>query len=140
VYHIRKKKSHKATRMIEWFENLPEQCPPKDAFVPNGITVYRFAFSEESSENDFISQRMLFPNKEFVGVDECTARSLSVLNDLDACKNKLKLPRNRKRFKSILEVNLRDGDGLIKQTFKDINHYSWWRSNSFNFANAKKIV
>ena len=122
--------------MIEWFENLPEQCPPKDAVNPEGMTVYRFSFAGIPDEADFISQRMLNPERVFNGVDECTARSLSVFDNIEACQNRLKLPRNRKRFSSILKVNLEGGDGLIMKTFRNQNHYSWWRSNTFNFENV----
>ena len=125
--------------MKEWFEELPEYCPPKESFVPKGMTVYRFSSSEIPSNNDFISQRLLNPDKIFSGVSECIARSLSVYDDLDACNNIYKLPRHRKRFKSILVVNLNESDGLIMKTFKDPNHYSWWRSNSFNFETANKV-
>lgn len=125
--------------MIEWHEELPDQCPPEEAFNPNGMTVYRFCSTETPSESDFISQRMLFPGKVFNGITECTAKSLSVINDLEACKNKLKLPRIKKRFNSILEVNLTNGDGLILKTFNDPNHFSWWRSKSFSINSVKRI-
>lgn len=125
--------------MIDWFENLPEQCPPSDATYPNGMTVYRFSFTGIPDNPDFISQRMQNPEKVFHGVDECTAKSLSVFDSLDACQNKLKLPRNRKRFSGILEVNLTNEDGLIKKTFSDPDHYSWWRSNTFTFENVRTI-
>ncbi len=125
--------------MIEWNEELPEQCPPKDSFSPEGMTVYRFSNNEIPSETDFISQRMLQPEKIFEGVDECIARSISVLNDIETCQNRLKLPRMRKKFSSILEITLVQNDGLIKKTFNDPNHYSWWRSKSFTFDDIIKV-
>jgi hypothetical protein len=125
--------------MKEWFEELPEQCPPNKAFIPQGMTVYRFSSSEVPNNNDFISQRLLNPERFFNGVSECFARALSVYDNLEACNNIYKLPRHKKRFKSILEVNLCDGDGLIMKSFNDPNHYSWWRSNSFNFETSNKV-
>lgn len=125
--------------MIEWNEELPEQCPPKDSINPEGMTVYRFSKNAIPTEEDFISQRMLQPAKVFNGVDECTARSLSVLNDIETCQNRLKLPRMRKKFSSILEVKLSQNDGLIKKTFNDPFHYSWWRSKSFTFDDIIKV-
>lgn len=101
--------------MIEWFEKLPKQCPPKDANNPDGKIVYRFAHNKTPQESDFISQRMIQPNRIFKDVDDCISRSLSVLDDLDTCKNKLKLPRMRKRFSSIIEIKLENKDGLIKK-------------------------
>ncbi len=126
--------------MIEWNEELPEQCPPKDSVSPEGMTMYRFCKNEIPNESDFISQRMLQPHKFFNDVDECTARSLSVLNDLEACQNKLKLPRTRKKFSSISELHLTKNDGLIKKTFNDPNHYSWWRSKSFTIDSIIKVI
>jgi hypothetical protein len=125
--------------MKDWYEDLPEYCPPKEAFAPKGMTVYRFSSSDFPSNNDFISQRLLSPDRVFEGVCECITGSLSVYNQLDACYNIYKLPRHRKRFKTIMEVSLNDSDGLIMQTFQNPYHYSWWRSNSFNF-DAVKIV
>jgi len=125
--------------MKKWFEELPKQCPPEEAFIPQGMTVYRFSSSEVPNNNDFISQRLLNHDRVFNGVSECIARSLSVYDNLTACNNISKLPRHRKRFKYILEVYLRDSDGLIMKTFKNPNHYSWWRSNSFNFETANKV-
>lgn len=124
--------------MIEWFEELPESCPPKEAFIPNEMTVYRLSTDETPSNTDFLSFRSLNPERIIKGVDECTVRSLSVFDDLDACRNHLKLPMPKKKFKNILEINLSNNDGLIMKTFKDPNHYSWWRSKSFNVENVNK--
>ena len=122
-----------------WYEDLPKQCPPDDAFNPNGMILYRLAVSEIPTNNDFLSQRYLNPDRIFNNVSECLARSISTLNDIDACKNMIKLPRYRKRFKSIFELKLDEKDGVIKQTFKKSEHFSWWRSNLFNFENPKKV-
>lgn len=125
--------------MIEWFEDLPPQCPPKEAIAPNGMKVYRFSSNDEPTEHDFLSQRMLNPDREFKNISECVSRSLSVFNDIQECKNRIKLPRNRKRFKQILEVELTDMDGLILKTFTHPNHYSWWRSKAFNWETVSII-
>lgn len=126
--------------MNRWFEELPEQCPPPEAFNPDGKTLYRFLKNEEPIEEDLNSQRTMAPDKIFVGVDECIARSVSVLDNLEKCHNLRKLPRHKKKgWKAILELRLTESDGLILKTFSDPNHYSWWRSNSFNFATARVI-
>lgn len=124
--------------MVEWNEELPELCPPSDAIVPENIIVYRFCRELNPTEDDFISHRKLWPDKRFDGVDECLARSLSVIDDLEICKNRLKLPR-MKNFNSIYEVRLGVNDGLIKKTFPDPNHYSWWRAKSFIIDNIVKV-
>lgn len=125
--------------MKKWFEELPQSCPPKEAFSPQGMIVYRFSSCEAPSNKDFLSQRFQNPDRIFSGISECLTRSLSVYDNLDACKNMLNLPRHRKRFKSIMVLRLSEPDGLIMKTFKDPNHYSWWRSNSFNFEIANIV-
>lgn len=123
----------------EWYEDLPSLCPPKDAITPNDTVLYRLGTSDFPTNNDFLSQRFLNPENLFTGVSECLAKSISVLNNLDACDNMIKLPRLRKRFKSIIELKLDENDGLIKKTFKKPEHFSWWRSKSFNFENSEKV-
>lgn len=124
--------------MKAWFEELPDQCPPEEAYSPQGMTVYRFSFTELPTNNDFLSHRLLYPDGIF-GVSECRARSLSVFDNLDTCKNMHKLPRFRRRFKSILKLDLREDDGLIMKTSTNPYHYSWWRSISFNVELVTKI-
>ncbi len=124
--------------MNKWYEDLPNLCPPDDAIIPNTI-LYRLATNNYPTNNDFLSQRLLNPERDFNNVSECIAKSLSVFNDLEACKNMFKLPRIRRKYKSILELKLDEEDGLIKKTFKKPEHFSWWRSNSFNFENPEKV-
>ncbi len=125
--------------MGKWFEELPKECPPKEALTPTGITVYRLSLSEIPSSQDFLSHRFIYPKKYFHGVSECVARSVSVYNCVEACKNLFKLPRHKKKRKLILKVTLKDSDGLIMKTFADPNHYSWWRSKSFNYETANIV-
>jgi hypothetical protein len=115
--------------MIKWFEELPDKCPPNDAFDPEGFTFYRLTVGENPAEQDFNSQRATCPNCNFKSVSECVARSLSVWDDIEKCLNLLKLPRHKN--KKIMTLALKSTDGLALQTFKQ-NHYSWWRSSSFN--------
>lgn len=125
--------------MMNWFEELPEQCPPKEAFNPEGFSFYRFSSSENPDLNDFLSHRYLHPTTVFNNVPECIARSLSVYDSLEKCINLRKLPRHRNKWKSILELKLNADDGLVMKTFPDPNHYSWWRSNSFKLETAKIV-
>ena len=125
------------TSVMNWIEELPEQCPPKEAFATKDQTIFRLARSRDFDENDFHSQRSLRPNAIFNGVSECIARSLSVFNTAEACYNKLKLPYMRKKFVCVLKINLTEDDGMMVQSGKDINHYSWWRSNRFTLLNAE---
>lgn len=113
--------------MIEWFENLPEQCPPQDALEPNGLKFYRLVSDIENPIEELISQRLEFPTKVFK-VDECTCCAVSVYSSIKDCEDIIKFPRHK--HKKIYEINLEKDDGLIKQTFKP-SHHSWWRSTNF---------
>ncbi|OAV72502.1 hypothetical protein Barb6_01067 [Bacteroidales bacterium Barb6] len=120
---------------MEWFEALPEQCPPENAFEPNNELFYRIVRSENIEFSDFISQREADNTKVFTGISECTARTLSVFNNLDATKKLLKLPKFRN--KKIAEIILSKEDGLLLKTFTNPYHYSWWRAKSYDISRAK---
>jgi hypothetical protein len=117
---------------MNWFESLPNECPPKEAVDTEGYTVYRITESTPPNDSDFYSHRMKFPEKIFK-VDECQARSLSVYDDYNATLNVTKLPTFKKKTNFIVELNLRKGDGLIAKT-SGPNHYSWWRSRDFKMT------
>ncbi len=119
-----------------WFEELPTQCPPSDATPANG-EYYRLITGDVLVCEDFHSHRMLNPLKPF-RVSECVARSLSVFSDEAACQNLTKLAIHR--GKKIARVNLSSSDGSIKKTGKDKDHYSWWRSQEFDFSKATVIA
>ena len=123
---------------MNWIENLPEKCPPDEAFVPDNFKVFRLATTETADEINFQSQRALKPNSKFKGVDECVARSISVFNEINKCLNMAKLPLYKNKWKAVLEIELNEDDGLALKTFKDPNHYSWWRSS--NFDTNKSII
>lgn len=114
--------------MLEWFEELPEACPPQDAFTPNQEKYYRLAENNPPEDKDFHSQRKCAQHAVFKGVPECIACSVSIWKDKERCLNIKKLPRHKN--KSVVELTLNREDGLLLQTFKP-QHYSWWRSRSF---------
>ena len=120
---------------MNWYEQLPELCPPVDA-VPCEGTYYRIAKGNPASNGDFFSQRKLQPNKVFtgLGVDECVARSISLFSDINDATRRLKLPKFRNA--QIAGVTLEPKDGVMKKTFSD-SHYSWWRSTNFEVSQAK---
>jgi len=117
--------------MTKWFEELPDKCPPDNAFNPEGYTFYRLTTGDTPTEQDFFSQRANCPDCNFRNVSECIARSLSVWDDVEKCLNLLKLPRHKN--KKLITLPLKSTDGLVLQTFKQ-NHHSWWRSSSFDVA------
>ncbi|SIN95260.1 hypothetical protein [Chitinophaga niabensis] len=115
-----------------WFEELPERCPPQDVLLPNGKTFYRLINGETPTSDDFLSTRAEFPLQVFSGVDECIVRSISIFTQKNDCENILKLARHK--HKKVFEISLYENDGAIKQTFK-ASHHSWWRTLSFQISN-----
>lgn len=111
-------------REKKWFEELPESCPPEDALICEG-KFYRIAAGDPVKSLDFFSQRRLNPDKIFVGegIDECIVRSVSLFNDLDETRKRLRLPKFRNS--TIAEIVLSEEDGMIKKKF-GAAHYSWW--------------
>jgi hypothetical protein len=124
--------------MNNWVEELPEKCPPDNAFDPEGMTFYRLARTKPVSENDFLSHRKLHSNTVFKGVSECLAYSISIWDNLDKCVNILKLPRHKNKPKIVMQLDLQSRDGLVLQTFK-VNHFSWWRTTSFDLNSVQVI-
>lgn len=121
---------------MNWNEKLPDKCPPEEAFKPDELTVYRLVTAEHICEEDFQSQRALKPMAKFNNVDECIARSLSVFNAKEKCLNLTKLPHFKGKGKTVARLDLQKDDGVILKTFKDPNHYSWWRTTNFDITNS----
>ena len=124
--------------MNNWTEELPKNCPPADAFDPNGMVFYRLAKTNPVTENDFLSQRAIKPKTVFENVNECISRSLSVWDDFEKCINIFKLPRHKNKPQIVMKLNLKSGDGLILHTFKP-NHFSWWRTKNYDISSTLVI-
>ena len=112
----------------EWFEALPEQCPPTDAKRCEGC-YYRIANGNPVTTEDFFSQRKMQPDKIFkgLGIDECVTRAVSLFSEREEAKKA-----------NIALVILEPKDGVLKKTF-GIAHYSWWRTKDFNVLQAKIV-
>ncbi|WP_282372353.1 hypothetical protein [Pseudomonas sp. PS02290] len=109
-----------------WFESLPEQCPPSDAFEPEDFVCYRLCRGATATKEDFLSHRELLPNSIF-NAPECIARAVSVHSELSDSLKLKGLPAHRE--KTVFELCLSPKHGMIKKTGK-ASHYSWWRSSS----------
>lgn len=119
-----------------WYEALPEQCPPGDAFTPKEFVCYRLCEGEQATSDDFLSHRHLNPLKKFK-TPECRARSISVFKSIDDLSNIRKLAAHR--HKAVARVTLNSVDGVVKQTGQR-THFSWWRSNGFDVEKATEVV
>ncbi len=115
-----------------WYEELPEQCPPSDAFNPDRFVCYRLCECIEPSDGDFLSHRVIFPDKIF-RVPECQARSISVFQNPEDLDRILKLAIHKHKAK--VKIVLSQNDGVAIKTGKD-SHFSWWRSRGFDLASA----
>lgn len=113
--------------MTNWFEELPEKCPPDDSFAPQGQTFYRLVSNQPVKSEDFVSQAQSASLK-FKNFDPCILRAVSIFLDKKDCEKIGKLPRHQ--HKLVHAITLAEGDGLVKQTFNP-SHYSWWRSVNF---------
>lgn len=117
-------------------EELPENCPPADAISPDSKTFYRLVSNNPPVDDDFRSQRKLFPARQF-NVDECQALSLSVFSDVESIKQILKFKTHKN--KKIAQILLAAADGVVKQTGNTVSHYSWWKTTDFQPNNAHVI-
>jgi len=113
----------------EWANELPTECPPKDACYPNQLVVYRLVTTMPPTENDFIPQWDLHPEKKHR--NECVAKSLSTNISLPLCQDMLKLTRF-KNYHFIVCLVLCEDAGKTLQTGQTATHYSWWRYKSYD--------
>ncbi len=119
-----------------WYETLPDQCPPREAFTPQDFICYRLRLGDKVTCKDFHSHRYLSPHKKF-HTTECIASSVSVFQDKSDLSNILKLAVHR--GKKIAQITLYPYDGLALKT-GNRTHYSWWRSDKFDINNAVEVV
>lgn len=122
----------------EWFEELPDRCPPPDALIPKDFIAYRAVRTIPPTDKDFESYRVIFPRRKFK-LDECTVRSISLSIKPECCFELLSLPNREEKY--VIEIALNADSGVIKKTGNNILHFSWWRKKNFNVANAtQKLV
>jgi hypothetical protein len=127
--------------LMTWAEPLPADCPPVDAFKPQGQPFYRMIENPQPSESDFYSLRKLNPTKKY-GFDECIAMAISVFDKKASCQQLRLLPIYKGRFKNrlMIEIILNSDCGLIKQTGKTASHYSWWLLQGYNPIAFYKVL
>ena len=116
---------------MNYFEELPDNCPPSDAFESDGYEFFRLCVGDPAISSDFFSQKKENPSRTFAGVSDCILSSVSLWDDKNKCLNQKKYPIQKNKI--LGKIELQKEDGLIKNTFKP-NHYSWWRSDNFDPA------
>lgn len=125
----------------KYFEdlNMGISCPHEDAFVPDGVkTYFRVLKSSEVNSDCFLPTVVKGDKPLPMGYDDCIGKSVSIYDDLQGMINGFfKLPHNRGKKKHIGVLKLKPNDGLLKQTFDNKNHHSWWRSHAFDVVTVE---
>jgi hypothetical protein len=121
----------------QFFENLSSvdiTCPHQDSFSPDGIRIYYRVLKTNEVTSESFSPTEIKANRPIPsGFDMCIGMSVSIYDDLQGMINGFfKLPSNKGKKKHIGVLKLQSGDGMLKQTFDNKNHHSWWRSKSFD--------
>lgn len=122
----------------EYFEDLNVgcTCPHADAFVPKGEkTYYRIIKAEAANSACFLPTPIREGRPLPDGFDDCIGKSVSIYDDLDGMINgffKIQAGKKKSRSIKIGELRLQEKDGVLKQTFDNKNHHSWWRSQHFD--------
>lgn len=117
---------------------MPDGCPPEDIEVAYGHPFFRLArYADRYDEDDFKSYAELAPYKDW-GEDLPLAIGLSIIEGEKTVRNRIKSPFYN-RFKGIIAMNLNKEDGVLKQTGKNLAHYTWWRTQQFSIENLKML-
>lgn len=115
---------------MDYREPLPEGCPPPEsAEITAELVVFRLVRTSPPTADDFRSQRLEKPERNFPGISECQACGLSVFADKHVCLQALKLPTQR--GKQLCRVKLGAGAGRIQQTGRPA-HHTWWPFVAFD--------
>ena len=102
---------------------FPEGCPPDDAKAEE-LCVYRYCMTESVIANDFLSYYQI-DSEKYKG--NIIAYGLSVFCNKQECIKGMKLPAiKRKGFKSFASGITYINMGVIKQTFNNPSHITWW--------------
>ncbi|WP_186115466.1 hypothetical protein [Burkholderia gladioli] len=112
-------------------ENLPQQCPPGYAVVPNNFDVYRAIQAQQPTLQDFDSQARL-GTVNLEGRDDvftCRAFSCSVFSNISGARKLTKLPKFR-GYKFIAHLRLDPTSGVVHNSSG--YHYDWWISAACN--------
>ena len=125
---------------MNWAEPLPPDCPPKEAYSPNGEIFYRMIEGLVPCQEDFHSERKRNPQRKIS--DECIARAVSLFDTIESCKQLRLLPYHRNRFsgKPMAEIILDADCGVISQTGKNPHHFSWWLVEGYDPLQFSNVI
>lgn len=127
------KKSHE----IKWANELPEGCPPENILIPSDQEMYRLTLeADKVTEADFIPYLEQYKEKKYSVPQRIMAAGLSVFSSYAPTLTQ-KIP-TLKKFKGVAKLLLNPQDGVLAKTGGE-NHYTWWRSTSFDINSAEII-
>lgn len=127
------KKSHE----IEWANELPEGCPPENILIPSDQEMYRLTLeADKVTEADFIPYLEQYKERKYSAPQKIMAAGLSVFCSYDPTLMQ-KIPA-LKKYKGVAKLLLNPQDGVLAKTGGE-NHYTWWRSTSFDINSAEII-
>ena len=126
--------------MIEYLEELPDDCPPEDAIeIKESLAIYRLIKDDSPTDYDFYSQRKRNPMivHGYGNEHECMLCGLSVFKSVDKLKN---LGRYKRSKETICLVRLTYGAGRIKLTNPKNGHHTWWPLKGFDILGHCKVI
>lgn len=123
-----------------WADELPQNCPPEDVCVANNDDFFRLIHhTDHTTPEDWQSTIAEQPNRKFTPEQIIYASGMSVLNDLEVARRKLKMPlMKNKGLVGIAKISLIPEDGVVMQTFGD-SHHTWWRTTICKLEKAETI-
>jgi hypothetical protein len=121
-----------------WKENLPSDCPPKEA-IEIKSKVFRILKEEIPSEIDFTPYSRLYPDNERYRY-LCKAFAVSFYNSFQNAKKSWSeaYQRENNLGNYIGEYEINESDG--KSTYlSNTGHYSTWFYSTWNFRSFNPI-
>lgn len=111
---------------MQWKPHLPDDCPPDDAY-PTNERVYRLADKADVDEQDFLSYRELYPDRQWEGVSDCVASGISVYTDPEGIRQLQRRVKSMRR-KQVISGVLTPNHGKMKHTPSETHpsHHTWW--------------
>lgn len=123
-----------------WADALPDNCPPEDVCIANNEDFYRLVHhTDHTTPEDWLNTITEQPKRKFAPEMIIYAAGISVLNNVEVARDKLKMPlMKNKGLKSVAKISLIPEDGAVLQTFV-YSHHTWWRTTMCNLGKAELV-
>ena len=126
-----------ASNSVKWIPEMPDGVPPENIDIPEGHKFYRLTIGDTIAPSDILSYHELYPDRDW-GEQTINSYGLSIIDDLNKVGKLKKIPSLR-ACKGISSIVLNPKDGVVLQTGKN-NHYTWWRTSSFDISVAETVM